>query len=81
MTFGRLGKRLNSLDLKSSLRRQFAGSNPAPAIIALWCSGQAYWALNIICEKRNIKDTKNKTIARIFIQNKSNLERKEQMNR
>ena len=36
-------------------------------------------ALNIICEKRIKKSIDVKTIARVFIQDKSKLERKEQM--
>ena len=36
-------------------------------------------ALDIICESRKKKSKTSKTIARIFIQNKSQLERKEQM--
>jgi len=36
-------------------------------------------AWNIICEKRIKKNKTSKTICRIFVQNKSKLERKEQM--
>jgi hypothetical protein len=36
-------------------------------------------AMDIICEKRIKKESKFKTISRVFIQNKSKTERKEQM--
>ena len=36
-------------------------------------------AMDIICEKRILKDKNSKTVCRIFITNKSKLERKEQI--